>query len=143
MPRRRKTPGPTARGGYQGSGNAGGAQTPTAPTGMRYGEHKASIDAQRAVPVPDMQPDLHAQAAQDALTMPAPAAGGLLAPTTRPGEPVTAGIPSGPGPGPEAVAGTTNMGGSVLNELRIVYRLYPTEEVRQIIERLEGQNAVR
>lgn len=60
-----------------------------APTGMPYGDQGPLLDAQRQAPLPET---------------PRPNITGLDAPTARPSEPVTAGAPFGPGPGPEALA---------------------------------------
>ena len=91
------------------------AQQPAAPTGQDYGDHQAQIQAQQAMPLPDVK-----------ASAPTPG-GGSPAPATPPGadpiaaalgmappepppwnagpmdEDVTAGLPSGPGPGPEAL----------------------------------------
>lgn len=121
---------------------------------MQYGAHQASIAAQQAMPLPQTQsasaaPPVPAspggggalaQALAQAQAM-APPQGGLLAPSNRPSEPVTAGLPIGPGPGPEALGGMANMNASGLAELRAVYQLFPTEEIRQIIERWETDRA--
>lgn len=122
MPRTAKRPaGAGNQGGYQGSGNpGGGGQPPAAPTGMPYGEHGASIEAQRLMPVaagnapPPAGPapaggggDPMLAALQGALGMAPPSGGGLLDPSQRPSEPVTHGLPSGPGGGPEVLAPTT------------------------------------
>lgn len=94
----------------------GQVQPPKAPTGMAYGAHQESIAAQQAVPLPQAAPTpgpagatpppspagpgRMAAALDAAAAHPAPA--GLLAmSSTRPQEPVTAGLTSGPGPGPE------------------------------------------
>lgn len=79
--------------------------------GQTYGQVQAQTEAQRAVPMaPSPQPSgLPAPAAPGGPSMPAlpptppGAAGPLTRPTERPLEPVTAGIASGPGPGPEAL----------------------------------------
>lgn len=121
MARKRKTPGPATVGGYQGQGDPGGNQPAQAPTGMPYGAHQATIAAQQAMPLPQVTSGpppgaaapvpspapaggggAFAQAMQQAAMM-APPDGGLLAPSTRPSEPVTAGLGVGPGPGPEAL----------------------------------------
>lgn len=104
MPRRRKgPPAPGNQGGY-------GAQPAQAPTGMPYGEHQASIAAQQAVPlavVPDVPTapiDRQARIAQaiemaKRLRPPQPLTGA----TRRPMEPITAGLSTGPGAGPEVL----------------------------------------
>lgn len=82
-------------------------------------------------------------ALQAALATRPPGGTGLLAPTARPAEPVTAGLPVGPGAGPEALGATPTANATVLGELRAVYQIAPNEELRQIIERLENQEQPR
>lgn len=81
------------------------------PTGQAYGRAQDQQAAQKAVPLPRDPasapagapqagpPDLMALAAQMQPGVP------LNSPTQRPGEPVTAGLPFGPGAGPEAISG--------------------------------------
>lgn len=102
-------------------------QAPVAAPGQAYGENQDQIQAQNVIPLP--QRDAVAAAAATpaqaplgpppgapvsggnpieallaaAQGTPPPAGGGLAAPSARPGEPVTAGLPVGPGPGPEAL----------------------------------------
>jgi len=60
--------------------------------------------------------------------------GALDRPTERPGEPLTAGLPSGPGPGPEALAGV-GIGGDALElQLRALYQKYPMPEIARLLE---------
>lgn len=91
----------TGRGGKR-SGNPGTAypnrtdlaadrQPIAAPQGQEYGERGRQEAAQQQVPLPDI--------AAMAASLP-----GLTDPTQRPAEPLTAGAPIGPGPGPEALA---------------------------------------
>lgn len=109
MPRKAKRkdpPGPRAQGGY-------GAQPIQAPTGLPYGEHQALVEAQQQVPLPAgpgmvespgmpvPDPFSAAMSAGQAMRPPDPI---LYGPSTRPREPVTAGLPVGPGPGLEALA---------------------------------------
>ncbi len=97
------------------------SQTPAAPTGMAYGAHADTIQAQQAMPLPQAPPPGAAapapggapgggqalgfagavQAAAD-FQPPGPEAM-LSAPTNRPGEPLTTGMPFGPGQGPEVL----------------------------------------
>lgn len=112
MPRKRKT-----ATGYD-------AQDVKSVAGQRYGEGTQQAALQRVMPAPNVvgPSATPAPAAAPAAT-PAPAqqapmtdaelmqiasqmkgqAGLLTAPTNRPNEPLTAGLPSGPGPGPEAM----------------------------------------
>jgi hypothetical protein len=117
-----------ARGGRRGgrrSGTAGvkypnrtdlqGAQLPpNAPTGLPYGDRAKLIAAQRAVPMGQQPapapptnmggaPPAPGAAAPPPAAAPVPGSLAFLGPTARPNEPVTAGIPRGPGPGPEVL----------------------------------------
>lgn len=110
MPRKRKAPASGDQGGY-------GAQPADAPTGLPYGERQATIDSQRQLPMaaapglptgggaPPQAPQDPAQRLQMAVEAarrmrpPAP----LTGPSQRPGEPLTAGMATGPGPGPEVL----------------------------------------
>jgi len=74
---------------------------PTAPTGMPYGAHQASIAAQQAVPVAPPPAPMVPQGLGSPVSGPAPGElPPLNAPSARPSEPVTAGLPIGAGPGP-------------------------------------------
>lgn len=78
------------------------AQPPTAATGLPYGEHQALVQAQQAMPIaspagPAPSPvPADQQALALAQAMPPPS-NPLDQPSTRPNEPITAGLPSGPG----------------------------------------------
>lgn len=78
---------------------------PTAATGQPYGQAKAQLDAQQAIPL-QSGPSLPTPPPAAAPDVPyqLPQAGDFLRPTERPDEPVTAGVPVGPGPGPEALS---------------------------------------
>jgi hypothetical protein len=86
-----------------------------APSGQQYGERKRQEDSQKQMPLPEVSDRV----------IP------MDAPTMRPDEPVTAGVPLGPGAGPEVL----NIGADDSGlELRAIYRLYPSEDVRRLIE---------
>lgn len=107
MPRRRKT--------YSGEA----AQRVESVPGQRYGEGVQQAALQRSMPAPDLQASTPAAspagavapvaaptpgaawAAQLAAARSTAGAGLMNALTGRPSEPVTAGLPLGPGPGPE------------------------------------------
>lgn len=146
MPRPKK---PQTQGGYAPGQNPGGApaQAPKAPTGLPYGQHQQLVDAQRQVPLPGPTPQPPPaagpgsgapmmDAAQAALGLRPPPAGGLLRGTDRPDEPVTAGLPTGPGPGPEVLGGMHETD-QVLANLYKVYQENPTEGLRALIEETE------
>lgn len=78
------------------------------PTGKGYGEAKALSDAQRAAPLPERAPVPRPTPRRVAGTLTpevavayTPPNLGLRGPSTRPQEPITAGAPVGPGPGPQ------------------------------------------
>jgi hypothetical protein len=62
----------------------------------------------------------------------------LDAPTARPSEPLTAGAPVGAGPGPEALVGGGGSEDPLVERIRQLYMLTPTEELRQILEELDS-----
>lgn len=81
-------------------------QPPRAPTGLPQGEHKALIDSQKSVPIPNAAGRTQ-MAIQQALQGGQPPLGDgamMLNPTGNPLEPVTHGLPIGAGAGPEAIA---------------------------------------
>lgn len=81
--------------------DGGPAQKIMNPGGLPYGDNQALTDQQRAAPM--------AQSPSTPTMQVQPPGGpeltGFADPTTRPGEPVTAGSPMGAGPGPEALMG--------------------------------------
>jgi hypothetical protein len=116
-------------------------QAVAAPPSRNYGDRKASEDAQSLMPISDaavaQRADLSAALAAAQSQTPGQ---GLAAPTSRPGEPVTAGLPTGPGAGPSALADGTG-GLSDADIARALYRRFPTEAMRKLVERadrLEG-----
>lgn len=61
-------------------------------------------------------------------------------PTARPNEPVTAGLFSGPGPGPEAIGPTPP--DPITQELEAAYLLSPTPELRRVIDRFRAKGVL-
>lgn len=107
-------------------------QPKAAPVGQEYGQRKQTMDAQGVTALPNM-------AARSAAT----GQGGLDTrgqipslsdPSARPGEPVTAGLPGGPGPGPEALMNGPYQTPEELWVLRAIYSKYPNEDLRRMIE---------
>lgn len=70
---------------------------------------------------------------------PAGAQGSLTRPTERPDEPLTAGAPMGPGPGPDALPPPAPS--TAADELRALFIQFPSPELRELIELadMEGQ----
>lgn len=86
-----------------------GAQLPVnAPRGLPYGDRAKLVAAERAVPMgtPGAGTVAPPAGGQGTPPSPGPQPGSLpfLGGTERPGEPVTAGLPVGPGPGPEVLS---------------------------------------
>lgn len=116
-----------------------------APTGLPYGDRQKLISAQRTVPMapaPAPAPAAPQGPPAPAAPMPVPGgAGDLLRPTERPNEPVTAGLPMGPGPGPEALGPLTqNAGGSTVRGLLESLASSPnaTPEIRALATYSQG-----
>ena len=91
--------------------NNRGPQPITTAPGQAYGQAAAQENAQRAVPMAGIpQPPAAAPVAapSEPAAAPGPGPGEIpwLHPSDRPDEPVTAGLETGPGPGPEALSGS-------------------------------------
>lgn len=113
--------------------NSGARTQPvrTVPGGT-YGSVKAQADAQRAVPLP-MPPRLAP-----------PAAIPLDAPTQRPDEPLTAGLATGAGPGPEILGPVAPVNADPSLEVyQELYRAFPNNDIRGLIEQLGYKDATR
>jgi len=61
--------------------------------------------------------------------MGAPPVRSVFAPTDRPGEPITAGLPSGPGPGP------SNVESDYMLVLQVMYETLPRAEIARLMGR--------
>lgn len=116
MPRKGRGQSGQSGGAYQNRTDLAAPQSrPQAiqvPTGQPYGERQANVESQQQMPLNQEQPTVSSvdpyQAAIQAAEATPFAPVGLNAPTERPNEPVTAGLSSGPGPGPAALrAGPT------------------------------------
>jgi hypothetical protein len=149
MPRKRQRPSPDARANNGGvrQGTPGTPypnrsdlrQAPRAAQGQEYGKAGAQIAAQRQIPLPAAPP------VQGGPTPPGGGAAGPFAtpadtprltdPTQRPDEPLEAGMPFGPGSGPQA------MGPPPMNDtearLRALYQAFPTPELRELIRQID------
>lgn len=85
--------------------------------GKEYGKRQAAEQSQAAMPLPDMS------------RIPKPGSvPSLTAPTERPNEPVTAGIPIGAGPGPSSLSVPAAAGSQALFDLRALAAQYPDYE---------------
>jgi hypothetical protein len=121
-----------------------------AAKGQQYGKATAQLESQRQVPiarpatdnVPTAAPAAAAPGSVDRLVAAAAAAGApttpLDAPTARPDEPLTAGLPVGPGAGAEANPfSQVGSADDAIMAIRAAFQAYPSEELRMILERLD------
>lgn len=119
-----------------------------AASGQQYGQRSQQMAAQRAIPIARPSTDAVASASASGPGAPSPAPGPLPgqvtpldAPTQRPGEPLTAGLPVGAGPGPEALGALGGGGEDVATQLRAIYSRFPNEDVRSLLELLDDEDA--
>lgn len=107
-----------------------------AATGQAYGEAGKQLAAQSAVPMGGSPME-----AAPPPAMPGQA-GGLDRMTERPNEPLTAGMPFGAGPGPEALAAPSGAAGSkedLIMQLRLATARFPNPNLIQLLLMLEAQ----
>lgn len=96
---------------------------PTTAPGQVYGAQAEQRRAQEAVPMGPQSP----------LGRLPPS---LMGPSANPAEPVQAGLPSGPGPGREAL-NMPEVEQVTSATLRRLYRKYPSRSLRRMIERAD------
>jgi hypothetical protein len=141
VPRRRQG---GARQGTQGrnSNNRTDLQGPKVMefTGQQYGTRAAQVAAQQAVPASFTPPVPQTPTAP---TGPGPVPGpppgqvvDLLGPTERPGEPLTAGMPFGAGPGPEAMM-RDDPDAAAIDRLRMLARATGSPSLMRLLESWE------
>lgn len=113
MPRKRKSQ--SAPGGAYANRTdlTTGTQAVSAPSGLPYGQRQAMEQAQQQAPLPQQGLDQILAAAQSHGFNPVQ----LNAPTERPYEPITHGLPIGPGGGPEVLNLPTNSTSMQLRQL--------------------------
>lgn len=117
------------------SNNRTDLATPKVPTGLPYGEAGQLAGAQAAVPVaqPAGQMDwqqLHTLADHH----PTGDVVGLDAPTARPDEPITSGLPTGAGPGPDFAMARHDPSAEMQMRLEAFYRRWPTSELLSLLQ---------
>lgn len=102
--------------------------------GQPYGTAAAQEQSLQAVPV-TAEPDLMTTIA-NLKGVPQPGSGPAFNRPTETANPVTHGLPSGPGGGPEVLA----MGqDDSLSKLKAIYLAYPNPDLRALIEQGEGR----
>lgn len=121
------------------------ASPPKVATGKAYGERQAALERLERAPIRKdaggSQPTTPATGGTAGPTPvpPQPMPLGLDAPTQFPGRPVTHGLATGPGAGPEVLDqfGPANGMSEVGAYLRALYLKFPNDDVRALIEDLE------
>lgn len=119
-------------------------QPPSAPKNQEYGQRGAQLASQRNQPIAasPLVGSATGKAGRPRTTQPGQDAGGglqpgqipsLADPTARPNEPLTAGLPLGQGPGPEALT-AASFGPEELSVLRGIMLQYPNDDIRRQLE---------
>lgn len=102
-----------------------------APTGGPYGQRKQLLEQQRAAPLPAAPPGVGVPTAAPPGGGVTPAAMSAFGPTLRPGEPVTAGSPLGPGGGGPLSA----EGMDTDRVLQVMFRMNPCAAIGRLLIR--------
>jgi hypothetical protein len=105
MPRPKRRANPGSVGNSYANRTDKTTQPITVPTGGQDGQATSLAEAQASQPLPQTPtpaPTME-QVTAEAQATPFPAGLSLGGPSTAPNEPITAGLPTGPGPGPEAL----------------------------------------
>lgn len=110
------------------------AQPKLVSVGQEYGQRQATEESLSKQPLRNNSTSLNQRVPADDMRGMIPS---LSDPTARPDEPLTAGLPMGPGPGPEALTGMP-AGNQELQILRAVFLRYPNEDLRRLIEFTEN-----
>jgi hypothetical protein len=105
----------------------------TAVPGQAYGEAGAQLASQSVVPMAGAAPSPASTSSAPPQVMPG-GLGSLARPTERPDEPLTAGASFGPGPTPGVQFVVPKESDPVLNELRGLYRAYPSPELADMLD---------
>lgn len=105
-------------------------------TGQSYGQAAQQARAQQAVAPGSAPTTVQAQQAARAAA-PRPGARPFLRPTERPDEPITSGADFGAGPSAlqAGIRPRIIPEDNILDEMRALYALYPTEELAQLISK--------
>jgi hypothetical protein len=127
--RKPSMPAPTSGPGALSQRTDGGpAQGAKYIPGMPYGEGRATYDQQTAAPMAGAAPTPKPAP----IELPTP----LMAPTSRPDEPITAGINMGPGPGSEVMADRPSNEKTLVDTLRELIRFDPSGDTELIYRTL-------
>jgi hypothetical protein len=106
-------------------------------TGQTYGQGVQQARSQQAVP-PGTSPATVQGQQMAARQRPVPGARPLNRPTERPNEPLTAGAPFGPGPGPLEMSAPARMipENDVLDRMLALHSMFPNDQLRLKIQQM-------
>lgn len=133
--RKPSDPAPVSNPGSGRRTDGGPAQAPRYMAGGQYGEGQALMGLQQAAPMAAVSKPKISGAQASQATRQLPPLTPLTAPTERPNEPLTAGMPFGAGPGPEAL-GSAKRTAKLSDTLSMVVRNDPTGEASELYEYL-------
>jgi hypothetical protein len=125
---RQGTPGTAYANRTDLQGNGQGRQPVSVPTGLPYGERQQLQQSQQAVPMAGAAPQLP----------PAP----FNRPTDLPDQPVTHGLPFGPGGGPEVLGPQMAQGGDLASQLRGLLLASNNPDVAALIALAEQRQGI-
>lgn len=126
-------------------------QAPKAAPGQTYGDAKQQLASQRAIPL-SRTPAPSPAEGQGVAAAAGRLGGGvpgnvpsLTAPSTRPNEPITAGLPTGPGPGPEALnlPAQASEDDQLLATLRGLDQAFPNSDIKRLIAEVTARGSVQ
>lgn len=114
------------------------------PRGQPYGTATAQSQALAAVPLTGAAPPSPRQPSPGAQQEMVPGIQpgqipSLEDPSVRPDEPVTEGLPLGPGAGPEALGGLAPQAPEEVRVLRTLYGKYKNADIRRLLQWSESQ----
>lgn len=123
-------------------------QAPKAAPGQPYGEAKQQLDSQKQIPLSRTPapggPPVSSTAAIAGMVggggSPVPS---LTAPSTRPNEPLTSGLKTGPGPGPEALnlPAQAPVDDQMLAVLRAMHQAFPNSDIARLIAEVNARGS--
>ena len=116
-------------------------QAAQAPAGQQYGQAGSQIASQKVQPIAGSATPGGVPASMGQLPGMGPGEIPTLSdPSAFPDEPLTAGVPSGPGPGPEAL-NSASYGPKELSVMRALFLKFPNDDLRRLIEWTENNLA--
>lgn len=108
-------------------------QSPRAVPGQPYGVAGQQVAAQQQMPLPQTPAPAGGASPEPTATLP-----GLTDPTARPQEPLTHGLPTGPGAGPEAIGVPVGPVDPTINLIKGMLAAYPNPDLQALLAQANG-----